>query len=168
MAITNEFMDAVQSRKVIRVRIMLKDSLLVDPTGIQFDEMEKYATSQMDNIYMEHDGEILDFDVNSWNEEYLNQQMVIVVNSFSKERIQLLKSMVRYLYRDKAHKMCGERENVYSSHDITRTQVGKGVTVAGAALTIAGICTAHTVLTIGGVVAATAGVVLIYGDKRSD
>ena len=39
MAITNEFMEAVQSGKMMRVRIMLKDSLLVDPTAAQFDEM---------------------------------------------------------------------------------------------------------------------------------
>ena len=73
MAITNEFMEAVQSGKMMRVRIMLKDSLLVDPTAAQFDEMEHYATEKMGNIYTEHDGEVLNFDVSSWNEDYLNQ-----------------------------------------------------------------------------------------------
>lgn len=46
MAITNEFTEAVQSGKMMRVRIMLKDSLLVDPTAAQFDEMERYATEK--------------------------------------------------------------------------------------------------------------------------
>lgn len=165
MAITNEFMDAVQSKKMIRVRIMLKDSLLVDPTSAQFDEMERYATETMGNIYTEHDGEVLNFDVSAWNEDYLNQQMVTVVNSFSKERIDLLKGMVRYLYKDKANKIRSERENSYSSKEITRKQVGTGVTVAGAALAVAGICTSHTALTVGGVVVAVAGVALIVSDK---
>ena len=105
MAITNDFMEAVKACKMMRVRIMLKDSLLVDPTGVQFDEMEQYAVEVLGNIYTEHDGEKLNYDVAAWNEDYLNEQMVAVVNGFSKERIDLLKSMVRYLYKDKASKI---------------------------------------------------------------
>lgn len=123
MAITNEFMEAVQSGKMMRVRIMLKDSLLVDPTAAQFDEMERYATEKMGNIYTDHDGEVLNFDVSSWNEDYLNQQMVTVVNCFSKERIDLLKSMVRFLYKEKANKIRTETNHaLYQSH-ITQKQI---------------------------------------------
>lgn len=165
MAITNEFMEAVQSEKMMRVRIMLKDSLLVDPTATQFDEMERYANEKLGNIYTEHDGEKLNFDVDAWNEEYLNQQMVTVVNCFSKERIDLLKGIVRYLYKAKANKIRSELNDTHNQSHITRKQVGTGVTVAGAALTVAGICTSHTALTIGGVVVAVAGIALIISDK---
>lgn len=165
MAITNDFMEAVKAGKMMRVRIMMKDSLLVDPTGVQFDEMERYAAEVLGDIYTEHDGEELKYDVAAWNEDYLNEQMVAVVNGFSKERIDLLKSMVRYLYKDKASKIRTERDAASTTHTITRKQVGTGVTVAGAALTVAGICTAHTALTIGGVVVAAAGVALIVSDK---
>lgn len=165
MAITNEFTEAVQSGKMMRVRIMLKDRLLVDPTAAQFDEMERYATEKMGNIYTEHDGEVLNFDVSSWNEDYLNQQMVIVVNCFSKERIDLLKGMVRFLYKEKANKIRNKAVSTQSQSHITRKQVGTGITVAGAALTVAGICTAHTALTVGGVVVAAAGIALIVSDK---
>lgn len=165
MAITNDFMEAVKAGKMMRVRIMMKDSLLVDPTGVQFDEMERYAAEVLGDIYTEHDGEELKYDVAAWNEDYLNEQMVAVVNGFSKERIDLLKSMVRYLYKDKASKIRTERDVASTTHTITRKQVGTGVTVAGAALTVAGICTAHTALTIGGVVVAATGVALIVSDK---
>lgn len=167
MAITNDFMDAVQSGKVIRVRIMLKDSLLVDPTGSQFEEMEHYATEIMDNVYTEHDGEELNFDITAWNEDYLNEEMVTVVNSFSKERIELLKSMVRYLYKDKVNKIHKEKENTSSNHKISRKQVGVGVTATGAVLSVAGLCTEYTALTIGGVLVAAAGVALIVCDKEN-
>ncbi len=165
MAITKEFMEAVQSGKMMRVRIMLKDSLLVDPTAAQFDEMARYATEKLGNIYTEHDGEKLNFDVDAWNEEYLNQQMVIVVNCFSKERIDLLRSMVRYLYKEKANKIRSQMNDTHNQSYITRKQVGTGVTVAGTALTVAGICASHTALTIGGVVIAAAGIALIISDK---
>ena len=165
MAITNEFMEAVQSGKMMRVRIMLKDSLLVDPTAAQFDEMERYATEKMGNIYTDHDGEVLNFYVSSWNEDYLNQQMVTVVNCFSKERIDLLKSMVRFLYKEKANKIRTETNHApYQSH-ITQKQIGVGVTAVGAVSAVAGICTSHAVLTIGGVIVAAAGIALIVSDK---
>ena len=166
MAITNEFMEAVQSGKMMRVRIMLKDSLLVDPTAAQFDEMERYANEKLGNIYMDHDGEVLNFDVSFWNEDYLNQQMVAVVNCFSKERIDLLKGMVHFLYKEKANKIRSEANSTHTQSHVNRKQVGAGVTAAGAVLTVAGICTSHTVLTIGGVVVAPAGVALIVSGKE--
>ena len=168
MAITKEFIEAVESGKTLRVRIMLKDILLVDPTAAKFDEMEAYASSVLGNIYDEHDGETLNYDVTGWNEDYLNEQMVAVVNNFSKERIELLKGMVRYIYRDKVQKIRYE-ESSSQNHEkrvISQKHVGTGVAVAGAALAVAGICTSHTILTIGGVAAAAVGVALIVTDKR--
>lgn len=178
MAITNEFMDAVRSGKILRVRIMLKDSLLLDPTAAQFDEMEQYAVESMGNIYVEQDGEKFNFDIDAWNEDYLNQQLVSVVTCFSKERIELLKKMVSYLYKDKAEKIRSEQINAHCKHRSIRKRVGTGVTVAGTALAIAGICTSraaltiggicvsHTTLTIVGVAVAAAGIALTISDKE--
>ena len=45
----------------------------------------------------EHDGEVFKTSA-EWDEDYLNEQMVAVVNNFSAERIDLLKKMVRKLY----------------------------------------------------------------------
>lgn len=168
MALTTEFLEAVQSGKIIRVRIMLKDSLLVDPTGAQFDEMERFATKTLNNVYTEHDGEKLNFDVSSWNEKYLNEQMVAVVNCFSRERIELLKNMVRFLYKEKADKIRNKETTPHSQNHLSRKQVGAGVTIVGAAFTVAGICTSHTALTIGGAVVAIAGIALVVSDKGNE
>lgn len=168
MAITKDFVDAVESGNLLRVRIMLKDILLVDPTANTFDEMESYASAKIDNLYDEHDDETLKYDVTDWNGDYLNDQMVAVVSNFSKERIELLKGMVRYLYRDKVQKIRLDESS--SQHQgnraITQKQIGTGAAVAGAALAVAGICTSHTILTIGGVAVAAAGVAMIVTDKR--
>lgn len=168
MAVTNEFMEAVQSGKELRVRIMLKDSLLVDPTAAQFEEMERYASSQMGSVYVEHDGESLNYDVSAWSEDYLNRQMVEVVSNFSKERIDLLKSMVRYIYRDKANKIRATQNSTYVDHNLSRKQIGAGVTTVGAALTVAGICASQIALTAGGAVVAAAGIALIVSDRGND
>ena len=52
----------------------------------------------------------------------------------------------------------------YQSH-ITQKQIGVGVTAVGAVSAVAGICTSHAVLTIGGVIVAAAGIALIVSDK---
>lgn len=163
MAITNDFRKTVQEGNIMRVRIIMKDSLLVDPTGRQYDEMEQYAVDNMGNIYVEHDGEDLKLEVTAWNKDYLNVQMVAVVNNFSEERIKLLKKMVRYLYKDKIEK--NNEENQPSEPIISRKQVGAGVTVVGAAVSVVGMCTAHTALAIGGAIIAVAGVALVISDK---
>lgn len=165
MAITNEFTEAVQAGNKMRVRIMLKDSLLVDPTAAQFNEMERYAKENMEGLYVEHDGEALNFDVTSWNEDYLNQQMVAVIGSFSKERVELLKGMVRYLYKEKARRIRTETDDSYRQGHASQKQVGIGVTAGGAVLAVAGLCSSCVPLVVGGVVVAGVGVAMIISDK---
>lgn len=96
MAITNAFRSAVASGNVIGVRIMMKDSLLVDPTFAEFNQMEQYARN-MNGLYDEHDGRELEEDKTAWNDDYMNKLMVQVVGNFSHERISRLNEIVRYL-----------------------------------------------------------------------
>ena len=96
MALTNAFYEAVQSGNVRRVRIMMQDSLLVDPTFAEFNAMEKVASS-MAGLYDEHDGKELIEDSSLWNDDYMDKVMVKVLSNFSHERIDHLKEVVRYL-----------------------------------------------------------------------
>ena len=45
MAVTQEFKQAVLQNNNLKTKIMLKDSLLVDTSFNQFDEMLRYAES---------------------------------------------------------------------------------------------------------------------------
>ena len=96
MALTNAFYDAIQSGNVRRVRIMMQDSLLVDPTFAEFNAMEK-AASSMAGLYDEHDGKELTEDCNLWDDDYMDKVMVKVLSNISHERIDHLKEVVRYL-----------------------------------------------------------------------
>ena len=102
MAVTQEFINAVTQNDLLLVRIMMKDSLLLDPTCKQFNEMEQYAKSNIDGLYQAHDDEMLEYDHAKWNIEYLNEQLVKLMSNFSEERAALLKNMVGVLYKDKA------------------------------------------------------------------
>ena len=96
MALTNAFREAVKTGNVRRIRIMMKDSLLTDPTFQHLKEMEQ-AASSIQGLYDPHDGKEFEQNVQKWNDDYMNRQMVRVVSNFSHERIAHLKEVVRYL-----------------------------------------------------------------------
>ncbi len=101
MAILNEFREAVKKNDKMLVRIMLKDTMFLDTTLKQFEEMLDYAETRMDGFYDIHDGEELVCEPEQWTRPYLSSQMVTLVDNFSKKRISLIKQMVRYYYPEK-------------------------------------------------------------------
>ena len=121
MALTNAFYEAVQTGNVRRVRIMMKNSLLVDPTFTEFNAMEKAAAS-MAGLYDEHDGKELVEDRTLWNDDYMDKVMVKVLSNFSHERIDHLKEVVRYL-RPVTKTVTPQKEQT-SSHNYSSTHQG--------------------------------------------
>ena len=162
MAITNEFREAVYAGKKIRVRIMLKDIMLVDPTMKKFDEMLDFAKANFSGLFDEHDGENLKYDRSDWDESYINDQMVAVVSNFSKERVELLRNMVKSIYGD-----INTGSQSQNTATVTRKQVGIGITAIGAVSAVVGICAHQGLLIAGGVAAAAVGVGLIVTDKEN-
>ena len=75
---------------------MMKDSLLVDPTFAEFNEMSRLA-SNVNGLYDKHDGRELRSDISTWDDNYMDKLMVQVVGNFSKERLDHLKDIVKYL-----------------------------------------------------------------------
>lgn len=96
MAVTNEFREAVAAQNIRRVRIMMKDGLLIDPTGGSFEEMAE-AAEGLAGLYDEHDGRELVEDESAWDEDYMDRLMVQAVGNFSHERLDHLKKVLRRL-----------------------------------------------------------------------
>lgn len=96
MEVSNVFYEAVAAKQVRKIRIMLKDSLLVDPTFERFTEMEK-AASSVEGLYDAHDGRAFEENPELWNDAYMDKIMVQVVGNFSHERVEHLKKVVRKL-----------------------------------------------------------------------
>lgn len=96
MALRQSFYDAVSSKDLLLVRIMMKNSLLFDPSFNEFNEMDRIA-SKLDGVYVEFDGEELIWDKQFWNEEYKNVLLARLIDNFSYERVEHLKKVVRYL-----------------------------------------------------------------------
>lgn len=174
MVLTNEFRDAVSNNKKTRVRIMLKDIMLVDPSMKSFDEMLSYAENNMRNLYDEHDGEILSSNSDTWTEDYMNQQMVLVVTNFSRERINLLKKIVKHLYGNETEET---RESIKrtstfsdtSKVNLTGKQIAGGIVAGvGVGTLIGGIIGSNVPVAIIGGVAIAGGTVLFMtgGNKE--
>lgn len=190
MALTNAFYEAVQSGNIRRVRIMMQDSLLVDPTFVEFNAMEK-AASSMAGFYDEHDGKELIEDRSLWNDDYMDKVMVKILSNFSHERIEHLKEVVRYL-RPVAKRVAPKQEpaNLHNyeythqdsyeeekrrcqkSGDYLGAKIGAGA-VVGAAVggVIASLTGAPVAGVIGGIVAGTVvgGVtttIIVSGGKK--
>lgn len=89
-----EFTTAIKSGALLRARIMLKDSLIVDPTFAQFNEMLAYARRELPNLLVPYDGEILENDRTKWNTDLMNTELVEIVNNFSDVRIDHLKKVI--------------------------------------------------------------------------
>lgn len=124
MSVTKAFYDAVHNNDVLSVHIMMKDSLLLEPTFKDFDAMEQ-AAQNMEGLYQPHDGRPFITDCSQWNDAYMSKQMVQVVSNFSRERVAHLKEVVRYL-RPVEEKKASERAQVNrrSNYDARSAHVG--------------------------------------------
>ena len=97
--LTPSFYKAVEDGNIQRVRIMMKNSLLVDPSFHQFDWMDRIAGAKMKNLYDKHDNNgrlAIDNDTKNWNDDYMDRQMVLLMRNFSHERIAHLKRVVKH------------------------------------------------------------------------
>ena len=101
-AISPEFKDAVKRKKTLRVKIMLKDSMILDRSFKSFDTMSSYAIKNGIDLYDEDNDEIdMVNDKSKWTEDYMNNLFVALVNNFSKKKIDHLKQVIPYVYSKK-------------------------------------------------------------------
>lgn len=92
--VSQEFKASVADKNLLRTRIMLKDSFVVDPTLAQFDEMLSYASGHLPDLFIPFDGECLENDIAKWNRDVMNEELVRLVTNFSEIRINHLKKVV--------------------------------------------------------------------------
>lgn len=176
MGINIDFKKAVTGNDVSFVRIMLKDSMVIDPNFYEFEQLIEYAQTHLRELYDEHDGEVFPGDTSTWNENMLNEQMVNVVYNFSKERIEFLKRICRHVYSDRVDDCVDSKRNDQKkSSERNRTcegnksmppkQIGTGLMIGGGVVVAAGVVASQTILTAVGVTAAAVGAIVYYNNR---
>lgn len=110
--ISPEFQAAIEGNNLLRTRIMLKDSLVLDPTFIQLDEMLAYARKRLPDLFVPFDGEILENNKTKWDKAVMNEELVGLVTNFSEERISHLKRVVSKVLGAEAEKLRQQRNTL--------------------------------------------------------
>lgn len=110
-SVSADFKNAVEKKNKLRVRIMLKDIMVVDPTMVSYNARIRYASAHMPDLFDQHDGEKLNYNKSAWTKEYLSQEMVTLVNNFSHERLALLEKMVPYIYKDDTERISNKHKD---------------------------------------------------------
>lgn len=123
-SLTEEFRNAVSAKNVRLIRIMMKDSLLIDKTFHLFREMAS-AAKKVDGLYDKHDGKPFKPE-SEWDIDYMNRQMVEVILNFSHERIEHLKKIIEKLYSKNSPKASDEDASKQSAS--TPSKLEKNVT----------------------------------------
>lgn len=113
MEINLEFKKAVKNCDIDLIRIMLKDSIIMDPTFVMYKNLVKYVEQNGLNLFEEYDGAGF-ADKCYWNKDYLNQQMAQLICNFSKERVKHIKDICKNVYKTEFFR---EERKAFSSND---------------------------------------------------
>lgn len=166
MSESKEFIDAVNSENLSLVRVMLKDSLVLDPTFKEFNELISYAKKNISNLYEEHDDEAFETNSEMWNKNYMNKQLNNLMYNFSKERIEHLKKVCQFVYSDRIKNISSKINNEQPNIKVIGTKsIATTTTVGGIGLAIAGVVLEETMLIVGGAIIAIAGGVMLISNK---
>ena len=167
MSLSREFVEAVEKNDLTLVRVMIKNSLVSDPTFNEFNELISYAEKNIAELYEEHDGDGFVTDSSSWDKSYMNKQLNNLMYNFSKERIKHLKKVCGAVYSDRiksrTSKILSEEKpeiKVTGTRSIAKTAVVGGVGVA-----VVGFFLEKTILMAGGALIAIAGGAILLSNK---
>lgn len=131
MALSETFRKALEQKDIRMVRIIIKDSLVVDPTFTEMDEMLREAERAQLDLYDPHNGEELKRDKEQWNKAYMDSQMTALIRNFSRERLALLKEICAVLYAGRVQNIREKREGqARGSQETSSHFVAGGVLLA--------------------------------------
>ncbi len=121
--ISQEFKTTVASKNLLRTRIMLKDSFIIDPTLTQLNEMLSYAKMHLPSLFVPFDGEKLENDRDKWDKNIMNSELVQLVNNFSEVRLNHLKKVVAKVLAVEINKIYSQR-STNLSQPIRSSKIG--------------------------------------------
>ena len=104
MNVSVDFEEAVRLGDTIKIRIMLKNSLLMDHTFYTFDQMKSYAISKNIQFMVEPQHKLHKKEEAEWTKDLLNEELVILIREFTEERVEYIKLLIKHIYSSKQHK----------------------------------------------------------------
>ena len=161
-----EFIDAVNSEDYDLIKIMMCNSLLVDPSGADFDEMFEYANNELKGLLEDYDGEELNNDTSQWDKKFLDKQLLKLEDNFSEERIKYVKLLSATVLNGKLLKLDENQRRENYQENVDKQKIGTVVAVAGVITSVAGIILNKPIIVGLGVTTIVIGGVMYYIERR--
>lgn len=179
----SQFKRKVDSGDIVGVRISLANEMMLDPRGDSFSEMRSYAESALNNLYIPHDGAILDANREHWNEDLLFATKNALDDNFSRERLDYYYELAQIVLHEKAEQLRREtrRSSAVGTNPTHRTQrptqsekseksssdaLMLGLTIGGLFVGGAGLIMGRALITAIGVAGAAIGGGMLYQNKN--
>ena len=115
-----KYIEAVAMHKLVKVRMMLADELLLDPRGETFTEMLEYAKNNLPDLFEPNKVSNYEFslDESTWDIELASTIKQDLISNFSIEKLALFEKVARKIGEDKANTLNEEeRRERYRSDD---------------------------------------------------
>ena len=93
----SEFNKAIAEGNMKLVRLIIKDTIEIDPNLDVFDAYCKAADGELNDLWDDHDGSVMESDKSKWNRTLLKWERTKLISNFSKERVNFLKDLVKYI-----------------------------------------------------------------------
>lgn len=122
MALDNEFMQAINNNDFTKIRSMIANSFIIDPSTQDVKEMLIEVDKQNIPIYETHDEIDLNWDKSIWTKDYLNRVLGELLFNFSKERIDLLLKLTPYVYREYLGNQQKQQQNQNHTKPVQRNE----------------------------------------------
>ena len=176
-----KYIRAIDNNDVVSVRLFLANELMLDPRGKSFSDIKNLAESRIVNLYEPHDGKTYSEDPSKWNEDVLFEIKNDLDVNFSKERLAVYEDVAKKVLKSKAEQLDKEESDqvgasysedynsVYSDErDPSRSnrRIYSGVTAAGAAVTVLGVCVSKGVVAAIGVLGLAVGGIMWYNESK--
>ena len=120
-----KYIDAIAEHKLIKVRMMLADELLLDPRGETFTEMLEYAKNNLPDLFETNkvSNYEISLDESTWNIELASTIKQDLISNFSIEKLALFEKVARKIGEGKAKTLNEEeRRERYRLDDTSNTR----------------------------------------------
>lgn len=98
MVVSNEFKEVVQEKDILKVRIMLKDSLLIDRSFTTFEELVNYAQKLGLDVWVDSSDDSIEKVKRPWTVDLMNDELTLLISDFTKERVDYIKQIIKEIY----------------------------------------------------------------------
>lgn len=178
-----KFKKVVDAGDLLTTRLLLANKVMLDPRGKSFNEMRSYAETAFSNLYDVHDGSSFEENKAVWSEDLLFSVKNDLDFNFSRERLDFYYNLAKEVLKDKAAKLDAEdiklaqrqsktstnqEEYIYPSD--SKKKIHSGITIGGAALTVAGLFIEKTAVAYAvsslGIIGMAIGGYLLYNDRK--